>query len=116
MAMLVKPYRVDDLEVARNPRGEVIADETVKFAVNGEEYEIDLTSGNAQTFLDMLRPYRDAGRKVRHGRKPRPVTQRLRTAEIRSKAREMGLDVERYGRLSEDVIAKVLQAEEPQET
>lgn len=114
MAMVVKPYRVDDLEVAQNPRGEVVADETVRFAINGEEYEIDLTSGNAQTFLDMLRPYRDAGRRLRRSRKPRPAAERERTADIRTKAKEMGLPVERFGRLSEDVIARVLQAGDPE--
>jgi hypothetical protein len=115
MAMVIKPYRVDDLETSRDPRDEVVADETVKFAVNGEEYEIDLTAGNAQTFLDMLRPYKDAGRRVKRTRKNRPASQRERTAEIRAKAKEMGLDVERFGRLSEDVIARVLQAEDQAE-
>lgn len=116
MAMIVKPYRVDDLEVARDPRGEVVADETIRFALNGEEYEIDLTQGNAATFLDMLRPYQQAGRRIRRAKKPRPVSQRERTALIRAKAREMGLKVNDLGRLSEDVIAKVLQADPQLET
>ena len=44
--------------------------ETVRFAVNGMEYEIDLDDKNAKKFHDALAFYIDHGRKVGRGNDP----------------------------------------------
>jgi hypothetical protein len=43
------------------------AEETVKFGLDGVQYEIDLSSGNAAKIRDVLSPYVGAGRKIGRG-------------------------------------------------
>ena len=38
------------------------ADETVRFALDGKSYEIDLSAANAASFRQALKPYLDKGR------------------------------------------------------
>jgi hypothetical protein len=38
------------------------ADETVQFALDGKDYEVDLSAANASTFRDALKPYIEKGR------------------------------------------------------
>ncbi|MBD8102490.1 Lsr2 dimerization domain-containing protein [Plantibacter sp. CFBP 8775] len=53
---------VDDLDgTVLEPGG----GETVRFAIDGRRYEIDLTAENAAALRDMLRPFTEAGRRVR---------------------------------------------------
>lgn len=48
----------------------VEADETIRFALNGEEYEIDLAQENAKRFYDLFVVYVDKGRKIKQAKKP----------------------------------------------
>ena len=45
------------------------ADETVKFGLDGINYEIDLRRANAEKLREALRPYQDAARKAPGDRK-----------------------------------------------
>ena len=60
MARRTIQVRTDDLD-----GGE--AEETVKFALDGVQYEIDLSAGNAAKIRDILAPYVGAGRKIGRG-------------------------------------------------
>lgn len=106
MAIQVKHYMVDDLAASKDPRSEVIADQTVRFSVMDEEYEIDLSTEHAGSFFDMVGPYKRAGRRVRRSRRPRTAAKRAQTAMIRNWAREKGFEVSGYGRLPADLVAR----------
>lgn len=43
------------------------ADETVKFALDGVQYEIDLSASNADKLRDLFKPYTSHGAKVARG-------------------------------------------------
>jgi hypothetical protein len=98
MAQQVNIVLVDDIDGTP-------AEETVSFALDGKEYEIDLNAKNAGKLRDALAPYvgharRAAGRR-RGGRAaaangPSP-------ADIRAWARDNGFDVPDRGRVSTEV-------------
>ena len=105
MAQRVNVILVDDLD------GED-ASETVTFALDGVDYEIDLNERNAQALRDSLARYIDAGRRASGkrrsaGRKGRRVAAGGDTgpsaSEIRQWARDNGWDVPERGRVSADV-------------
>jgi hypothetical protein len=48
------------------------ADETIRFALDGKSYEIDLNAKNAAALRGALRPYVDRGRIAGSGARPRP--------------------------------------------
>lgn len=52
---------VDDLDGTDLERG---SGETIRFGVDGRDYEIDLSDDNAAALREALRPYADAGRRV----------------------------------------------------
>ena len=81
--------------------------ETVRFAVGGAEYEIDLNKKNAAAFRRKLAPFiahaRRAGRRPRR-RAGRPAVSRERGAAIRAWANEHGVPVSARGRIPADVV------------
>ena len=107
MAQKVTTHIVDDLT------GDAIEDgsgETVQFALDGTQYEIDLTDGNAKQLRDALSDYVAAARKVssRSGRgsssagsssKQRSNPDEL--AKIREWATANGHEVSSRGRISQ---------------
>lgn len=99
MAQKVNIILVDDIDGGD-------ADETVSFALDGKDYEIDLTEKNAQKLRDALAPY------VAHARKAAGRGRRGRSgaasggpspADIRAWARDNGMDVPERGRVSEEI-------------
>jgi hypothetical protein len=93
------------------------AEQTVRFALDGVSYEIDLSAANAQRLRGVVQPYVAAGRRV-GGRGARvPVGQargggagavradREQLAAIREWARARGMPVSNRGRIPERVIA-----------
>ncbi len=95
------------------------ADETVRFSLNNETYEIDLSKSNAKKLRDALSAYVNAGRRVRGRGRPagRPAAARSRgrssrssagatPAQIRAWARSKGIKVNERGRISADVVAR----------
>jgi hypothetical protein len=85
------------------------ADETVSFALDGAEYEIDLSTENATELRNALAPWLSHGRKV--GGRKRTRTARAAavtessgsTSDIRAWALENGMDVSSRGRISSEV-------------
>lgn len=103
MAQKVNIVLVDDIDGSE-------ATETVSFALDGREYEIDLNDKHAGKLRDVLAPYighaRKAGgsrRRSRGGSGPSP-------ADIRAWARENGFDVPDRGRVSSQVREAYLAA------
>jgi Lsr2 len=83
------------------------ADETVRFAIGGTEYEIDLSSKNATTFRQQLAPYLAHARKAGRGQRSRPVRSssgRQRSGGIRAWAKDQGIAVSERGRIPASVI------------
>ena len=72
------------------------ADETLRFAIGGAEYEIDLSKKNAKTFRKSVAPFTDRARKTRPGprrRAARPSSTRERSGDIRAWAKAQGITV-----------------------
>jgi hypothetical protein len=105
MARKVEVQLIDDLDGGK-------AEETVKFSIDGINYEIDLSRKNAAKLRSSMKPYVNAGQKL--GRAPvRRVTTRGRGSvqrdreqnqAIREWAQRKGLDVSPRGRISRSII------------
>ena len=106
MSMQQRRYRVDDVAILRDPLAEVPADETIRFSVNGVEYEIDLSGRNARGFWKALKPYTEAGRRVRRPARIRTAESRTDARQVRTWAREQGYDVSDKGRVPADLVAR----------
>jgi len=83
------------------------AEQTLRFAFDGTDYEIDLNAKNAAAFNNHLAPYiehaRRAGRaQPRRGGKA--ATGRQRSGDIRAWAKEHGLAVSERGRIPATVL------------
>jgi len=79
------------------------ADQTVRFALNGADYEIDLSGQNATAFREQLTPFIEHARKA--GRGPaRPAASRQRSTNIRAWAKEHGIAVNQRGRIPASVV------------
>jgi Lsr2 len=80
------------------------AEETVTFALDGAEYEIDLSSKNATGLREALAPWvahaRKTGGRRRRGTK---ASNSASTSDIRAWALANGHDVSSRGRVSADV-------------
>ena len=84
------------------------AEETVSFALDGVEYEIDLSQPNASNLRQGLDEYvskgrRTGGRAKRAPAKGRPGADKADTGAIRKWARAHGLKVSGRGRISAEV-------------
>jgi hypothetical protein len=92
---------MDDLDGSK-------ADETIHFALEGTEFEIDLSKAHAEGLRGALDPYMQAGRKTgtrRDGRRRSGSAARDhdQTAAIREWAKTHGLKVSDRGRISAEV-------------
>jgi hypothetical protein len=107
VARKVQVMLVDDLD-----GGE--AEETVSFGLDGNSYEIDLSSANASAFREALDRYAQAARKAGRGaggRAAKPArgatTQRAgreQNQAIREWAKEKQLPVSDRGRIPQEII------------
>jgi hypothetical protein len=93
------------------------AAETVKFALDGKNFEIDLSKSNANEFRRTLKPYVERARgarritTVRNGkRRPaggsRPRSEGYDRTEVRAWAKANRIKVAPRGRISNDVVEK----------
>lgn len=86
------------------------ASQTVSFALDGTEYEIDLNDDHANELREVLERFTSAGRKVTGGRgskaaSPRTSTRGGPTAKaVRKWATENGIQVNARGRIQADVV------------
>jgi hypothetical protein len=82
------------------------AEETVRFGLDGSEYEIDLNKKNARAFRKQLAPFVDHARKAGRGQRRRPVrtsSGRERSGAIRAWAKGKGIAVSARGRIPASV-------------
>jgi hypothetical protein len=83
------------------------AEQTLRFALSGSEYEIDLNNKNAKAFRKQLAPYIEHARKAGRGQPRRSVrtsTSRGRSAGIRAWAKDHGIPVSDRGRIPASVV------------
>ncbi len=83
-----------------------LADETVRFGLVGAEYEIDLSTKNANAFRQELAPFIEHARRTGRGQRRRPgrtVSSRERSADIRAWAKDQGITVSDRGRIPASV-------------
>jgi len=83
------------------------ADETVRFAFGGADYEIDLSKKNARAFRKQLAPFLDHARKAGRGprrRAARTGASRDRSDTIRAWAQTQGLAVSARGRIPARIV------------
>src|SRR2546430_1837353 len=81
------------------------ADETVRFAYDGRQYEIDLSSKNAQALRSTLGKYIEHARKAPGGpRQARGPRSRVDTSAVREWARAQGKEISDRGRIPASVM------------
>ncbi|MFX0591328.1 histone-like nucleoid-structuring protein Lsr2 [Melissospora conviva] len=90
------------------------ADETVKFALDGVQYEIDLSEKNAGKLRELFDPYIQAGSKVGRGgvvvggRAARgrgsAAADREQNKAIRAWAKKEGRDISDRGRIPQEIV------------
>jgi len=106
MAQRVQVILEDDLDGSE-------ADETVVFGLDGAEYEVDLSTDNAQGLRDALAPWVAVGRRTGGRRKratasasasrPAQSSSGKSTGDIRAWAQENGYEVSSRGRVSAEI-------------
>jgi len=104
MAQRIQTLFIDDLDGSP-------AEGTVRFALDGAHYEIDLNAVHAKDLRTTLARYTGAGRKAtssarRPARKPGKTADGLSTIEIRGWAKANGIDIKERGRVPADVVTK----------
>ena len=97
---------IDDLD-----RGE--AEETVKFGLDGVQYEIDLSAKNAAKLRETMSPYVKAGTRAGRAaagqsrrRAAGAPTDRAQNKAIREWARSKRKKISDRGRIPEDIVAE----------
>ncbi|MEU4566391.1 MULTISPECIES: Lsr2 family protein [Micromonospora] len=90
------------------------ADETVKFALDGVQYEIDLSNKNAEKLRELFAPYVAAGSKVGRGgvvvggRAARgrggATADRAQNKAIRDWAKREGREISDRGRIPQEIV------------
>ncbi len=101
MATKIQTLLVDDLD-----GGEAAG--TVRFALDGTEYEIDLSAAHGDELRSALAQY------LKHARKtggttrnaPRSARSTVDTAKVREWAKEQGIEVKERGRVPADIVEK----------
>jgi hypothetical protein len=100
MAQKVTVEMTDDLDGSQ-------ADTTVRFAVDGYAYEIDLSKRNAaamrRTFDRYIEHARKAGRSTRRARGTRD---RRHSSDVRAWAKARGIQVSERGRIPASVVSQ----------
>jgi nucleoid-associated protein Lsr2 len=105
VAQKVQTLFIDDIDGSA-------AEGTVRFGLDGTEYEIDLNAEHAQQLRDALSAYVRAGRRVSgNSRRPARSGRRgpahgLDTAEVRQWAKAQGIEVKDRGRVPADLVVK----------
>ena len=85
------------------------AEQTVRFAFEGTDYEIDLNAKNAAKFGKQLAPYLEHARRAGRAQARRPgrtAAGRHRSGDIRAWAKEPDVAVSERGRIPASVVAQ----------
>ena len=83
------------------------ADETVRFAFGGSDYEIDLSKKNAAAFRKKLALFVEHARRAGRAQPRRPgrtAASRQRSGDIRTWAKDHGIAVSERGRIPASVV------------
>ena len=105
MAQKIQTLFIDDLDGSE-------ADGTVRFGLDGTDYEIDLNAEHASELRDALARYVNAARRAGGGaRRParsgrRASANGLNTTEVREWAKAQGIDVKDRGRVPAELVVK----------
>jgi len=105
MAQKIQTVFVDDLDGSE-------AEGTIRFGLDGAEYEIDLNAAHAQELRDALAPYVKSARRAgggtrRAGRASRRASASgLNTTEVREWAKAQGIEVKDRGRVPAELVVK----------
>jgi hypothetical protein len=104
VAQKIQTLFIDDLDGSA-------AEGTVRFGLDGTEYEIDLNAGHAKELRDALARYVDSARRVGSAGRPTRGGRRgpagdLNAVEVREWAKAQGIEVKDRGRVPADLIAK----------
>jgi nucleoid-associated protein Lsr2 len=105
MAQKIQTLFIDDLDGSD-------AEGTVRFGLDGAEYEIDLNARHARELRAALARYVSAARRAGGGaRRParggrRAPANGVNTTEIREWARAQGIEVKDRGRVPAEVVVK----------
>ena len=105
MAQKVQTLFIDDIDGSA-------AEGTVRFGLDGADYEIDLNTEHAQQLRDALAAYVRAGRRVSGApRRSARVGRRgsesgLNTTEVREWAKAQGIEVKDRGRVPAELVVK----------
>jgi hypothetical protein len=105
VAQKVQTLFIDDLDGSA-------AEGTVRFGLDGAEFEIDLNTEHAQQLRGMLAAYVRAGRRVSAGsRRParggrKGSTSGPNTTEVREWAKAQGIEVKDRGRVPAELVVK----------
>jgi hypothetical protein len=109
MARKTQVVLIDDIDGGK-------ADETVKFALDGQAYEIDLSAAHAKELRDALEKFQEAGTRrgryslgtprgpVRTSTKPRQTVDREQNKAIREWAERNGKQVSPRGRIPQAIV------------
>ena len=90
---------VDDIDGSK-------AEETVRFAIDGVEYEVDLSEKDAKKLRDAVAGYAAKARKVRGGRGRRKTTavSQMDAKAVRAWAKSNNIELSSRGRIPADVV------------
>jgi hypothetical protein len=104
VAQKVMTTFVDDIDGSQ-------AEGTVRFGLDGTEYEIDLNAKHADELRKSLARYVDAARKSPGSRRPsrrgrRGSADGVNSTEVREWAKSQGIDVKERGRIPAELVVK----------
>jgi len=102
MAQKIQTLFIDDID-----GGE--ADGTVRFGLDGTEYEIDLNAKHSEELHAALENYVAHARKVglaKRSARGRRAAQAVDTGKVREWAKVNGYDIKERGRVPADILAK----------
>ena len=102
MAQRIQTLLIDDLD-----GGEAAG--TVRFGLDGAEYEIDLSAAHTEELRKELQQYLEHARRTgtaRSASRTRRGSAAVDTAKVREWARGQGIDVRERGRVPAEVIEK----------
>lgn len=108
MAQRVQTKLVDDIDGSE-------ADGTVRFALDGQEYEIDLSAEHADQLRSALATFVSNGRRLGRtgGRQQGRAASsgEVNPKEVRAWAESQGIEYNKRGRLNRDLVARYQEAQ-----